>query len=61
MKAPYEWPPSATAFLSATLGPSGVSRVMAELFARADVGTRLTLMNHGVRQGGTLLRAMVGA
>ena len=48
-------------FLSATLPPSGVSRAMAELFAHADIGTRLTLMGHGARQPAALLRAVVGA
>ena len=58
----FDLPPERwSGFLSGTLPPSGVSRAMVELFANADIGTQLTLMGHGVRQPGALLRAVVGA
>lgn len=46
-------------YQSATLGPGGVSRTMAEMFARADLSTQMRLAGFGARHPGSLLRAVV--
>ena len=46
-------------YQSATLSPGGVSRTMAEMFARADLSTQMRLAGFGARHPGTLLRAVV--